>query len=78
MKVYFISLGCDKNLVDSEVMLGLLADNGHTITDDETEAEAELPWRTQTYSHNPDKACGRFSAWNQAAQAAEIVLHPKQ
>lgn len=40
MKVYFISLGCDKNLVDSEVMLGLLADNGHTITDDETEAEA--------------------------------------
>lgn len=40
MKVYFISLGCDKNLVDSEVMLGLLSDNGHTITDDETEAEA--------------------------------------
>lgn len=40
MKVYFVSLGCDKNLVDSEVMLGLLTDNGHTITDDETEAEA--------------------------------------
>ncbi len=28
MKILFISLGCDKNLVDSEVMLGLLAEKG--------------------------------------------------
>ena len=40
MKVYFISLGCDKNLVDSEVMLGMLAGEGSTFTEDETEAEA--------------------------------------
>lgn len=40
MKVFFISLGCDKNLVDSEKMLGLLRDTGHKITDDENEAEA--------------------------------------
>lgn len=40
MKVYFISLGCDKNLVDSEVMLGALAKNGFEITDNEDEAEA--------------------------------------
>ncbi len=40
MKVYFISLGCDKNLVDSEVMLGLLEQAGHTVTDEEDEAEA--------------------------------------
>lgn len=39
MKIHFISLGCDKNLVDSEVMLGLLAEKGYTFTDDETEAE---------------------------------------
>ena len=39
MKVLFISLGCDKNLVDSEVMLGLLAEKGYQMTDDETEAE---------------------------------------
>lgn len=39
MKVQFISLGCDKNLVDSEVMLGLLAEKGYQMTDDETEAE---------------------------------------
>ena len=39
MKVLFISLGCDKNLVDSEEMLGLLASKGYMITDDETEAD---------------------------------------
>ena len=40
MKLLFISLGCDKNLVDSEEMLGLLSRNGHEIVDDETQAEA--------------------------------------
>ena len=39
MKILFVSLGCDKNLVDSEVMLGLLKDRHHSITNDETEAE---------------------------------------
>ena len=40
MKVLMVSLGCDKNLVDSEVMLGLLHKAGHEITNDEHEAEA--------------------------------------
>ena len=39
MNVLFISLGCDKNLVDSEVMIGLLADRGYQMTDDETRAD---------------------------------------
>ncbi|MBQ3599749.1 MAG: 30S ribosomal protein S12 methylthiotransferase RimO [Lachnospiraceae bacterium] len=39
MKILFVSLGCDKNLVDSEVMLGLLRENGYEITDDEQLAE---------------------------------------
>ena len=39
MKILFISLGCDKNLVDSEEMLGLLNSRGYTFTDDETEAD---------------------------------------
>ena len=39
MKVLFISLGCDKNLVDSEFMLGKFARNEFTFTDDETEAD---------------------------------------
>ena len=40
MNILFISLGCDKNLVDSEEMLGLLTRNGHEIVDDETMADA--------------------------------------
>lgn len=39
MKILFISLGCDKNLVDTEVMLGLLDSRGYQMTDDETEAD---------------------------------------
>ena len=39
MDVLFISLGCDKNLVDSENMLGLLAKKGYGLTDDETQAD---------------------------------------
>jgi ribosomal protein S12 methylthiotransferase len=39
MKVYFVSLGCDKNLVDSEYMLGLIRQNGFLLTDNEKEAE---------------------------------------
>ncbi|MCR5216316.1 MAG: 30S ribosomal protein S12 methylthiotransferase RimO [Lachnospiraceae bacterium] len=38
-KVLFISLGCDKNLVDSEVMMGLLQKEGYVFTEDEYEAE---------------------------------------
>ena len=40
MKILFISLGCDKNLADSEEMLGLLTAGGHEIVDDETQADA--------------------------------------
>ncbi len=38
-KILFVSLGCDKNLVDSEMMLGLLSEKGYEFTDDETEAD---------------------------------------
>lgn len=41
-KVFFVSLGCDKNLVDSEMMLGMLTEHGYVFTDDETEAEAAI------------------------------------
>lgn len=40
MKILFISLGCDKNLVDTEMMLGMLTEKGYEITDDEREADA--------------------------------------
>lgn len=38
-KVSMVSLGCPKNLVDAEVMLGYLSNNGYTITTDEHEAD---------------------------------------
>ncbi len=37
--ILFISLGCDKNLVDTEEMLGILGAEGYTFTNDETEAD---------------------------------------
>ncbi len=39
MKILFVSLGCDKNLVDTEMMLGILRERGYTFTDDEAEAD---------------------------------------
>lgn len=39
-KICLISLGCDKNLVDSEIMLGLLKEAGAELTPDEEEADA--------------------------------------
>ena len=39
MKILFVSLGCDKNLVDSEHMLGLLAGRGYEMTDEESDAD---------------------------------------
>ena len=39
MKILFVSLGCDKNLVDTEKMLGILEKEGFTFTDDEEEAD---------------------------------------
>jgi len=38
-KLLFISLGCDKNLVDSEFMIGMLTNEGVILCDDETEAD---------------------------------------
>ncbi|MDF2803032.1 MAG: MiaB-like tRNA modifying enzyme YliG [Anaerocolumna sp.] len=39
MNIFFVSLGCDKNLVDSEVMLGLIRERGYQITDVEENAD---------------------------------------
>ena len=39
MKIGFVSLGCSKNLVNTEVMLKILSDCGYEITPDDTEAD---------------------------------------
>ena len=51
MKLLFVSLGCDKNLVDTEVMLGLLDKRGWQITDDETQADV-IVINTCCYVHD--------------------------
>ena len=56
LTIFFVSLGCDKNLVDSEVMLGILRAHGFTLVDDEI--EAEKAW--MLYSCG---ASGRINAW---------------
>ena len=40
MKVCLISLGCDKNLADSEIMISLLQEQGHTMVEAEENADA--------------------------------------
>lgn len=42
MNILFVSLGCDKNLADTELMLGILQEKGYTFTDDEEKAEAVI------------------------------------
>lgn len=42
MQILFVSLGCDKNLVDTEMMLGQLAEKGYTFTDDEESADVAV------------------------------------
>ena len=42
IKLHMVSLGCDKNLVDSENMLGILTARGYELTDDEQEAEVAV------------------------------------
>ena len=42
MKLLFVSLGCDKNLVDTEMMMGMLQEKGYTFTDDADEADAAV------------------------------------
>lgn len=42
MQILFVSLGCDKNLVDTEMMLGQLAEKGYTFTDEEENADVAV------------------------------------
>lgn len=54
MKIALVNHGCAKNLVDSEIMLGLLADKGHEITLDENEAQIVII-NTCSFIHDAEK-----------------------
>lgn len=54
MKVALLNHGCAKNLVDSELMLGLLTEKGHEITLDEKEAQVVIV-NTCSFIHDAEK-----------------------
>ena len=54
MKIALINHGCAKNLVDSELMLGLLAQKGHQVTLNEDEAQIVIV-NTCSFIHDAEK-----------------------
>ena len=54
MKIALINHGCAKNLVDAELMLGLLDQKGYTITLDENEADIVIV-NTCSFIHDAEK-----------------------
>ena len=84
MKILFISLGCDKNLVDSEVMLVLLTKHGYTLTDDETQADV-IVINTCCFIHAAKEAgCYVYAVpeetyradWEDCVNTADDVFQP--
>ena len=63
MKIGFISLGCSKNQLDTEVMLHELVTAGYEITPDETEADIVVV-NTCALSRAPKKPLTIFWMWH--------------
>ena len=76
MKILFISLGCDKNLVDSEHMLGLLVKHGYEITDDETRRILSLSIPAVLFMTPKKRALRIFFRWRNTKnrEAAKCFL----
>ena len=73
MKILFISLGCDKNLSDSEKMLGLLAGSGYEITDDETEADV-IVINTCAFIHDANTDVRKKELFSKVRRGAVRIL----
>lgn len=75
--VLMISLGCDKNLVDSEKMLGLLAEHGYTIVEEETEADA-IVINTCCFIHDAKEesieTILEMAAWKEKGRVKALVI----
>ena len=63
LKLLFVSLGCDKNLVDTEFMLGMLRDDGIEMTDDEQEADIIISIPAALSMMQKKKVSIRFLRW---------------
>lgn len=69
--VLFVSLGCDKNLVDSEKMLGLLNEAGYRVAQEESEADA-IVVNTCCFIHDAkEESVERFSRWHNGRKRAD-------
>ena len=68
MKIGFVSLGCPKNLVDSEVMMGLLEARGHQLTTVPEEAEATEAEAAEAESTEPEAAAETSGEAEEAAE----------
>jgi len=77
INVLFISLGCDKNLVDSEKMLGLLTRSGYTITDREEEADVIIV-NTCSFIHDAKEesieTILNMAAWKDAGRLKALIV----
>lgn len=75
--VLFISLGCDKNLVDSEKMLGLLSEGGYTIVEEEAEADA-IVINTCCFIHDAKEesieTILEMASWKQKGRLKALVI----
>ena len=83
MKIGFLSLGCPKNLVDGEVMLGIARDAGHELTSDPSDADVSVldrqlqdmqSLRRDELSHTVNVRTGEACACEKALAALQIRL----
>lgn len=76
-KVFFVSLGCDKNLVDSEVMLGLLKKDEYEITDVEQDADVIII-NTCCFVHDAKEESVEIilemAKWKQSGQCKGLIV----
>ena len=74
MKILFISLGCDKNLVDSERMLGLLEEEHFTMTDSETEADVIIVNTCCFIGDAKEESIRTFWKWQSTGSMVPVKL----
>ena len=74
MKILFVSLGCDKNLVDSEHMSGLLSKAGYEFTDDETQADIIIINSCCFIKDAKEKALRLFLKWQDIKKKDSVKL----
>jgi len=77
MKIYFISLGCPRNLVDTETMLGQLLQEGHTISEDPTGADCAVVNTCsfiQPAVEESIDAILEMAEWKKQAQGRKLIV----